>query len=311
MAQEDVFVGIDVAKDSLEISLWPSRERLSVSNDRAGHAALVRRLRRCGPAAIGLEASGGYERAVLAALRGAGLAAHRLNPTRVRRFAQGCGLIAKNDRIDAMAIARFVATVPQRPAEHDPARAALAELVTARRQLRDELTRCLNQAEQASQAVLRRLAERRTRQLKAELALLDRHIAEAVAGNTELARQDALMRSLPGVGTVTAHTLLAMMPELGRLSNRQAGALVGVAPFDCESGRFKGQRRIAGGRKPVRDALYMAALVASRHNPVLAAFKQRLADAGKRPKVVLVAVMRKLVATLNAMLRDNRSWQHG
>lgn len=255
MAQDDIHVGIDVAKERLDICIWPSGERLAVGNDRGGHAALVRRLRGLAPIAIGLEASGGYERDVLAALREAGLPVHRLNPLRVRRFAQGCGFIAKN-----------------------------------------------------AQIVLKRLAQRRIRQLKAEIVLLDRTIAQAVAADAWLARKDALLRSVPGVGPVTSHTLLAFMTELGQIENRQASALVGVAPFDCESGGFKGQRRIAGGRKPVRDALYMAALVASRFNPVLANFKQRLAQQGKPPKVILIAIARKLLSILNAILRTNTPW---
>jgi transposase len=308
MAQDDIHVGIDVAKKRLDICIWPSGERLAVGNDRGGHAALVRRLRGLAPIAIGLEASGGYERDVLAALREAGLPVHRLNPLRVRRFAQGCGFIAKNDQIDAKAIARFVAMIPQRQVDADPTAAALAELVTARRQLVDELTRCANQTEQTAQIVLKRLAQRRIRQLKAEIVLLDRTIAQAVAADAWLARKDALLRSVPGVGPVTSHTLLAFMTELGQIENRQASALVGVAPFDCESGGFKGQRRIAAGRKPVRDALYMAALVASRFNPVLANFKQRLAQQGKPPKVILIAIARKLLSILNAILRTNTPW---
>jgi len=308
MTQGEVWVGIDVSKAQLDVCLWPTGETFECTNDRAGRARLVRRLRKLGPAAIGLEASGGYERAVLSALLDAGLPAHRLNALRVRRFAQGCGIMAKNDRIDAGVIARFVATVPQRPALSDPKAAALAELVTARRQLTGELTRCTNQAEHASQAVLRRLATRRAARIKADILLLDKTIAEAVAADGRMARRNALLRSVPGVGPVLAHSLLALMPELGSLTGRQAAALVGVAPFDCESGTFKGQRRILGGRKPLRDAAYMAALVAGQHNTVMAAFRQRLAAAGKKPKVILVAIMRKLVVTLNAMIRDNQPW---
>jgi transposase len=216
--------------------------------------------------------------------------------------------MAKNDRIDAAVIARFLACVPQREALHDPAAAALAELVTARRQLTEELIRCTNQAELTHQAVLERLTRRRAARLKADILVLEHAIAAAVAADERMARRARLLRSVPGVGPVLAHTLLALMPELGSLNGRQAGALVGVAPFDCESGTFKGQRRITGGRKPLRDAAYMAALVAGQHNPVMAAFKQRLAAAGKRPKVILVAIIRKLIVTLNAIIRDDQPW---
>jgi len=309
MAQGKMFVGIDVSKARLDVCPWPAGEGFAVANDRAGRSELIRRLKRLRQAAIGLEASGGYEREALAALLGAGLAARRLNPLRVRRFAQSCGFLAKNDRLDAEAIARFLAAVPQREAEHDPAAAALAELVTARRQLCDELTRCINQAEHATQTVVRRLAARRAVRLKADIVLLDKTIAQAVADDSRLARKEMLLRSVPGVGPVLAHTLLALMPELGRLTGRQAASLVGVAPFDCESGAFRGQRRIAGGRRPIRDVAYMAALVGSTHNPTLAAFKQRLAQAGKKPKVVLVALIRKLITILNAIVRDNQPWR--
>lgn len=312
MAQEGVFVGIDVSKARLDVCVWPNGalggEALEFANDGKGIRALVRHLARLEPAAIGLEASGGYEREALAALCTAGLPAHRLNALRVRRFAQGCGIMAKNDRIDASVIARFLACVPQRETLGDPAAAALSELVTARRQLVEDLTRCTNQAGQTVQGVLKRLAVRRIARLKADILLLDRAIAEAVAADDGLAHRSRLLRSVPGVGPVLAHSLLALMPELGGLSRRQAASLVGVAPFDCESGTFKGQRRIAGGRKPLRDAAYMAALVAGQHNPVMKAFRQRLADAGKPPKLIIVAIIRKLITTLNAMIRNNQPW---
>ena len=308
MTHHDVFVGIDVSKAQLDVSLWPVEVSHAFANDRKGCAALARYLLKLGPVAIGLEASGGYEREALAVLCKAGLPVHRLNALRVRRFAQGCGVMAKNDRIDALVIARFLSCVPQREAVQDPAATALAELVTARRQLTEDLTRCTNQAEQTRQVVLRRLAARRAARLKADILMLDKAIAAAVAADERMDQRNRLMRSVPGVGPVLAHTLLALMPELGSLTGRQAAALVGVAPFDCESGTFKGQRRILGGRKPLRDAAYMAALVAGRHNPLMATFKQRLAKAGKPPKVIIIAIIRKLVVTLNAMLRDDQPW---
>ena len=151
-------------------------------------------------------------------------------------------------------------------------------------------------------------AARRIARLKADILLIDQALAEAVAADEQMARKNRLLRSVPGVGPVFAHTLLALMPELGNLTRRQAASLVGVAPFDCESGTFRGQRRIIGGRKPLRDAAYMAALVAGQHNPAMKAFRQRLADAGKPPKVILVAIMRKLLATLNAMIKNQQTW---
>lgn len=308
MPQESVFVGIDVAKDHLDVAVVPSGETFHLANDRAGRAELVRRLRRLGPDAVGLEASGGYERAVLKALLKADLPARRLNPFRVRQFAQALGVLAKNDRIDANIIALFVATLPTRQAVRDEAAEAVAELVTARRQLSEELTRATSQGEHAQAAIVRRLARRRAQRLAADIGALDQALTKLVALDPELSRKQAILRSVPGVGPVLGHTLLGLLPELGKLTNRQIAALVGVAPFDCDSGRFRGQRHIFGGRQAVRDVVYMAALAGGRHNPVLKAFRERLLAAGKKPKVVLVALMRKLITTLNAMLRDGRTW---
>ncbi len=308
MTCQAVFVGIDVSKARLDVCLWPDGEALEFANDGKGIRALVRHLARLGPAAIGLEASGGYEREALAALCAAGLPAHRLNALRVRRFAQGCGIMAKNDRIDAAVIARFVSCVPQPDAVHDPVAARMAELVTARRQLVEELTRCTNQASRTVHGVLKRIAARRIARLKADILLIDQAMAEAVAADERMAHRNRLLRSVPGVGPVFAHTLLALMPELGQLTRRQAASLVGVAPFDCESGTFRGQRRIIGGRKPLRDAAYMAALVAGQHNPVMKTFRQRLAETGKPPKVILIAIMRKLICALNAMIKHDQPW---
>jgi transposase len=309
MAQGEVFVGVDVSKDWLDVAVWPADQAWRVANDRSGRGDLVRRLKRLGGLqGVGFEASGGYERGLLKALLDADLPARRINPTRIRKFAQACGVLAKTDRIDALMIARFAATLPGRLAERNKAAEALAELVTARRQLCEEMTRAGNQAQHADQPLLKRLARRRAQRLSDDVQALDAAIAKAVASDPELARKDALIRSVPCVGPVLSHTLLGLMPELGRLSNRAAAALLGVAPFDRDSGLMKGQKHIAGGRQPVRDVAYMAALVGARCNPVLAAFKQRLQAAGKRPKVIIVALMRKLITILNAMLRDGTSW---
>jgi transposase len=309
MAQSEVFVGVDVSKDGLDVAIWPAGQIARFANDRAGRSELVRWLKPLsGLRAVGFEASGGYERGLLKALLDAGLPARRVNPLRVRRFAQACGLLAKNDRIDAVVIARFAATLPGHLAERNAAAAALAELVTARRQLCEEMTRAANQARLTEQPLLKRLARRRSQRLSDDIRSLNAAIAKAVAADPDLAAKDALIRSVPCVGPVLSHTLLGLMPELGKLSNRAAASLLGVAPFDHDSGRFKGQRRIAGGRQPVRDVAYMAALVGARCNPALAALKQRLQATGKRPKVIVVALMRKLITILNAILRDQRPW---
>ena len=310
MPQLNVFVGIDVAKDHLDVAIGPDGEVFRVGNDREGRADLVKRLAALDPEVVGLEASGGYELAVLKSLLKAKLPACRLNPFRVRQFAQALGILAKNDRIDACVIARFVATLPTRQAVQDDAAAKIAEMVTTRRQFCEEMTRASAQAEHAQASVIKRLAKRRVARLAADIRQIDQALAKAVRENPEMARKAELLRSVPGVGPVFCHTLLGLLPELGKLTNRQIAALIGVAPFDCESGRFKGQRHIHGGRRAVRDVAYMAALAGGTHNPVLAQFRQRLLAAGKKPKVVLVALMRKLITILNAMIKNGQTWQH-
>lgn len=310
MAHCDDFVGIDVSKAQLDVCRWPEGEMRAFANDREGLRDLVRWLRRLAPQAVGFEASGGYERPLLAALCAADLPARRVNPARLRQFARAAGVLAKNDRIDAAMIARFCAALPQRETRHDPALAALAELVTARRQLCQERIRCANQTRQTALAMLKRIAAQRAKRLSAEIALIEAEIARLLAANPELAERRAIMRSVPGVGAVTVATLIAFLPELGTMNAKQAASLVGVAPFDCESGTFKGKRRIIGGRKAPRDALYMAALVASRANKTFAKTYQTMRSAGKPPKLALVAIMRKIIIALNAMIRNKQLWRH-
>lgn len=309
MAQIVATVGIDVCKDRLDVAVHPTDEQFSVANDATGWRLLVRRLMPVGARAIGIEASGGYERGVIGALLDAKLAVRSINPWKLRQFARAAGRLAKNDRLDARLIAWFVATLPSREVRHDPAVAHLAELVTVRRQLVDDLQQIGNQAEHLHDAALRRLQARRIRQLERDVAQLDRRIAQAIGENPTLAARHELLRSMPGVGPVLAATLIAHLGELGSLSNRSIGALVGVVPYDFDSGKMKGLRCIFGGRATVRRVLFMAAQAATLFNPTLRAFKQRLIAAGKKPKVAIVAVMRKLIVTLNAMVRDNTPWQ--
>lgn len=309
MAQRTAVVGIDVSKDWLDVAVYPDGEHWQVTNDQDGWKALRRQLKGRGIRAIGLEASGGYERDASIALVEAGLPVRNVNPWKLRQFAKAAGILAKNDRIDAYVIARFVDTLPSRPARHDPDLARLAELVTARRQLVDDRQRCANQMELLHDAALRRMQTRRIRQIDTDARRLDQRIAEAIAGVPALAERQALLCSMPGVGPVLAATLLAFLPELGSLSNRPIGALVGVVPYDFDSGKMRGLRRIWGGRARIRRVLFMAAQTAAMHNPVLKAFKQRLVAQGKKPKVAIVAVMRKLIITLNAMVRDNTKWR--
>lgn len=306
MAQIAPSVGIDVSKDRLDVAVHPSGEHFSVPNEAAGWRELIGRLKPIGARAIGIEASGGYERGVIGALLKASLPVRSVNAWKLRQFAKAAGLLAKNDRLDARAIAWFVATLPCREVRYDPALDSLAELVNVRRQIVDDKLRLGNQLEHLRDTALLRLQARRIRQLERDLAQLDQRIAQAISATPALAERYKLLCSIPGVGPVVAATLIALLPELGSL--RPIGALVGVVPYDFDSGKMKGLRCIFGGRAPVRRVLFMAAQAAAMWNPILKAFKQRLLAAGKKPKVAIIAVMRKLLITLNAMVRDNAPW---
>lgn len=301
--------GIDVSKDRLDVQVLPQGRCFSVDNTAAGWKQLVDRLRGLSIAALGIEPSGGYERGVIRALLDAGLSVRRINPNKLRQFARARGVLAKNDRLDARLIAEYVAIMPTRVVHRDPAAEQLAAVVTMRRQLSDEHVTVENQTAHIEDAMLRRLNKRRLARLKADILLLDKRMAEIVASNANLARRYDLLTSMRGVGPTLAFTLIALLPELGQMSRKQIAALVGLAPYDFDSGRLKGHRCIYGGRMPVRNVLYMAALSAARYNPVLKTLHNRLAATNKKPKVVIVAVMRKMITTLNAMLRDNVDWQ--
>lgn len=301
--------GIDVSKDRLDVMLLPDRRCFSVANSPAGWTELVNRLRGLTIAAIGIEPSGGYERGVIRALLAADLSVRRINPNKLRQFARARGVLAKNDRLDAQLIAEYVAIMPTKAVRRDIAAERLAEIVTVRRQLCDEHVTVQNQATHIEDALLRRLNKRRLARLKADIALLDQRLAQMIAAEPALARRYELLTSMPGVGPVLAATLIALLPELGQMSRRQIAALVGLAPYDFDSGKLRGHRSIYGGRLPVRNVLYMAALSAARYNPALKAFHKRLSAADKSSKVVIVAVMRKMIVTLNAILRDNLAWR--
>lgn len=308
MAQNRIFVGIDVSKARHDVAL-PDGSVAGFDNDRPGRAALVRALRALdGEVVVGLEATGGYERALMVDLLAAGFEVRRLDPRRVRRYAEACGCFAKTDRIDARVIARYVAVIPARAVRHDPVVEQLHQLVQARRRLVAERTRSQNAAEQPTDPVLLRMARRRIRQLDADILLIEKRLGEIIDSDDRLAARKALLMSAPGVGHVLATTLTAELPELGELDRRQIAALVGVAPFADDSGGRRGRRAIHGGREGVRNVLYMAALTASRCNPPLAEMKRRLTDAGKAAKLTLTAIMRRLLGILNAMVRDQKPW---
>lgn len=307
---EQTFIGIDVAKDRLDVHVLPSDEAFAVARDSEGLAALTERLGPLEPHLVVLEATGGFEQTVAAALVAAAIPLAVVNPRQIRDFARATGQLAKTDALDAKVIARFAAKVqPEpRPVPDEQAR-ALGELVARRRQLIEMMVAERNRRRQLSSRRLLKSVDRLLAVLQKELTELDRDIGEGIRSTPAWRERDELLRSVPGVGNVVARTLIADLPELGRLDRKQIAALVGIAPLNRDSGKMRGKRTTWGGRAKVRCVLYMAALVASRRNPVLAAFYQRLLRAGKAKKLALTAVMRKLLTILNAMVRDNKRWQ--
>jgi transposase len=307
---DGVFVGVDVSKDRLDVHLLPSEEAFHVERTSAGVAALAERLAPLRPALVAMEATGGFETLVAAGLASAGLPLAVVNPRQIRAFAQAVGKRAKTDPLDAQVIARFAQAVQPEPRPvADEAARALGELVARRRQLVEMMTAERNRRRSLTRPKLIKGVDRLLFALQLELTALEQDIDQTIRGSPVWRDAEDLLTSVPGVGDKIARTLLAELPELGRLDRRQIAALAGLAPYNRDSGRFKGQRRIGGGRAPVRTALYMAALVAVRHNPVLKPFAQRLKAAGKSPKQAIIAVARKLLTILNAMLRDKRPWQ--
>jgi transposase len=307
MAQEVGKVGIDVSKARLDIVRLPCGETLQVTNDSEGWAQLVAWLLTRSVGRIGLEASGGYEQGIFKYLQATGFAVYLLDPWRVRNFAKAAGRRAKNDQIDARVIARYVAVFDLHESECSAEREALARLAKARRALVELHVRLANWEEHGN-AELVRLKAAYERRVAADVAALERKIVAWLKAHASFAERAALMTSTPGVATTTASILIALLPELGRLTHQQIAALVGVAPYDDDSGEHQGRRTIAGGRKIVRGALYMAALSGIRCNPTLRDFYKRLRARGKEAKVALVACMRKLLTILNAMLRDSKPW---
>jgi transposase len=302
------FVGIDVAKDHLDVHVRPTGEAFRAAADEPGVAAVVDRVRAAGPAVVALEATGGSEAPLAAALAAAGLPVAVVNPRQARRLAEATGRRAKTDRLDAAALAHFAEAV--RPAVRplpDADTQALAALVARRRRLIDMRTAEQDRLPRAARAVARGIRDH-IAWLNGQLDEVGRELAAAVAASPAWRAADDLLQSVPGVGPVVSLTLLTELPELGTLSARRVAALAGVAPVARDSGRRTGARRIAGGRAGVRSGLYMACLSAVRYNPVLRAFYRRLRAAGKAVKVAQVAAMRKLLVILNAMVRDRRRW---
>jgi transposase len=305
-----VYVGIDVSQARLDVHVLPGGEAFAVARDGKGLEQLIERLRAFSPQLIAVEATGGFETIVAAAVAGAGLPLVVVNPAQIRHFAHALGKRAKTDPIDAAVIAHFVEAVkPELRALPDEAQRLLAELVGRRRQIIEMMVAERQREKRAANVRVRKSILRHIRVLEKELPEIDEDIGTLVRGSPVWREKEDLLVSFPGIGNTLARTLLAEVPELGELTRREIASLVGVAPFTRQSGHWKGKSMIGGGRGSARRALYMAALVASRHNPVLRTFYRRLLAAGKPKMVALIAVARKILTTLNAMLRDKRKWQ--
>ena len=302
------FVGIDVSKERLDVAMRPSGERESVTNDKAGIEALVKRLGGIQPTLIVLEATGGVERSVTRALASAELPVVVVNPRQVRDFAKATGQLAKTDAIDAIVLARFAEAVrPVLRPLPDEVTLELRALIARRRQITEMMVAERNRLNRASKSVTKRI-DAHIRWLQAELQRADKDLDQSIRQSPIWQENQDLLRSVPSIGPVTSRTLLAELPELGQLNRKQIAALVGIAPLNWDSGTLRGRRAIWGGRASVRAVLYMAALVASRHNTVMRVFYKRLRDAGKAPKVALVACMRKLLTILNSMIKHKTRW---
>lgn len=308
MTTVTTFVGIDVAKASLDIAVRPTSEQWTVSNDADGIAQLTNRLQKLQPTLIVLEATGGLEIPVTAALAVAGLSVVVANPRQVRDFAKATGKLAKTDKLDAHVLAHFADAVRPavRPVADEQAQ-ALADLLTRRRQVVEMITAEKNRLGSAGKSVHGRI-NAHLGWLKDELDQIDDELRQSVQDSPLWREKDELLQTAPGVGPVLALTLLAELPELGTLDRKQIAALVGVAPLNRDSGSWRGKRTVWGGRAQVRTALYMATISASRFNPIIKEFYDRLCATGKAKKVALVACMRKLLTMLNAMLKHNTPW---
>lgn len=308
---EVITVGIDVSKDRLDVAVRPGAQAFAVERNAAGLDRLAQRLRELAPQIVALEATGGFETIVAAALAAAELPVVVVNPAQVRAFAKALGQRAKTDPIDAAVIARFAeATRPQVRQLPDAATRLLADLIARRRQIIEMIGAERQREKRMTARRLRNSIARLVKALEKELASVDGDIDDAVRGSPAWREKENLLASVPGVGPVIARTLIAGLPELGRLGRKQIAALAGLAPYTRQSGQWRGRSFIGGGRSAVRTALFMGAMVAKKHNPILKAFFDHLVAAGKPKMVALIAVARKLLVILNAILRDKQPWQN-
>lgn len=308
--KDNEFIGIDVSKARLDVAIGEDGDEWQVKNDVSGIELLVNRLQQIHPQLIVIESTGGLERPVLTAMNRVDLPFALINPRRVREFARAIGILAKTDRLDARLLARFGRDgKPARTILPNQEEQQLSALMARRKQLLDMLTAEENRLSTATPALQGLIAEH-VSWLEQHLEELEKEIDDFNSHYPKLKEKQDLMRTTKGVGPVTASILTANLPELGHLDKKKIAALVGVAPFNNDSGRLRGRRRIKGGRPEVRQVLYMAAVSASQHNPVIRDFYQSLLGRGKEHKVALVACMRKLLVILNAMMRDNLPWNY-
>jgi len=309
---DPIVIGIDVSKDRLDVAIHPNGEHFAVSRDTPGLEALVSRLTPLGPVAIGVEATGGYETVVAARLAAAGLPVVVVNPAQVRHYAQALGQRAKTDPIDAGVIARFVAaTKPEPRPLPDEATRRLTDLLARRSQIIEMMVAERQRQKRLTAKRIQRSIARLLAALQKELSALEADIDDAVRGSPAWREKEDLLASVPGVGKIIARTLIAELPELGSLDRRRIASLAGLAPWTRQSGQWRGKSFIGGGRSTVRAALFLGAMTAARHNPVLKAFRDRLVAGGKPKLVALIATARKLLTILNAIVREGKPWQDG
>lgn len=307
---DQVVVGIDVSKDKLDVCLLPGGELFVVSRNAAGLSELTERLKGLSVGVIAIEATGGFETVVAASLASSGLPVAVVNPAQIRHFAQALGKRAKTDPIDAFVIARFAeAARPQVRPLDDEATQLLSALITRRRQIIDMIVAETHRERSVTDKSLRKSIAQLKMALKRALSDIDTEIDDQIRSSPLWKAKEDLLSSVPGVGPITARTLIADLPELGRLSPKQIAALAGLAPYTRQSGKWRGRAFTSGGRSSVRGVLFLAAMAACRYNSVLKAFRTRLLDAGKPPKVAIIAMARKLLTILNAMIRENQPWQ--
>jgi transposase len=303
------FTGIDVSKDHLDIAIRPIKDQWRLLNTDEGVDALIQQLRPLKPTLIVMEATGRYHQLVLSRLLAAGLPAIAINPRQARDFARAIGRLAKTDAIDAEVLAEFAEKIrPELRSIADEATQELEAICTRRRQLVSMLSAEKNRLYTAAKKI-RSEIQKHIHWLEKQISQLEKDLDKRIRSSPAWREKDDLLRSCKGIGPITTHTILSCLPELGTLSGRRIAALVGVAPFNDDTGRHKGHRHVRGGRLDVRTVLYMATLAAIRHNQTIRDFHRRLIAAGKAKKVAITACMRKLLTILNAMLRDKKPWQ--